>query len=116
MARWGGAHPWRPAGGCRPGGGRAAGNGGRSGRGAGGGGEPRRRGARLCVGVYLCRQRRWVTNVLEHYRPIMGLTLYHGMCQGMSWQHLHQPCVAAKVYTFSLPRTHRAGGPNPGVQ
>ena len=23
--------------------------------------------------------------------------LYHGICQGVSWQHLHQPCVAGKV-------------------
>ena len=23
-----------------------------------------------------------------------------GICQGMSWQHLHQPCVAGKVYSL----------------
>ena len=23
-----------------------------------------------------------------------------GICQGMCWQHLHQPCVAGKVYAY----------------
>ena len=30
--------------------------------------------------------------------PPQGDQIY----QGMSWQHLHQPCVAGKVYTLSL--------------
>ena len=26
--------------------------------------------------------------------------MHSGICQGMSWQHLHQPCVAGKLYIY----------------
>ena len=29
--------------------------------------------------------------------------MHSGICQGMSWQHLHQACVAGTVYHFSRP-------------
>ena len=30
-----------------------------------------------------------------------------GICQGMSWQHLHQPCVARKVYSSLFLSRHQ---------
>ena len=107
----GGAPHRGPAGGA----GGAEQGGPRQGRRAGGGGSCRGgdscwRGQAARSATSLPPGSREQERLQEPYTHMASILLFYtvtkhsasGICQGMSWQHLHQPCVAGQVYSLSL--------------